>query len=175
MEDKVVQRTSAEILEAIYEEDFLSSSHGYRPGRGAKDAVREVTRAIQFGRYRWVVEADIKEFLDGSSYCTFVHGVVGKSCGCWSKKWTQKFGPVGKLDFSGSARGETKQSDEQNKTKTVYRSLQSESWPGSFDGHQNGRPNRPGVPGPPGASHAMEGDDPRSPSGVVRKRSARQR
>jgi RNA-directed DNA polymerase len=64
MEDKVVQRTSAEILEAIYEEDFLSCSYGYRPGRGAKDAVQEVTRAIQFGRYRWVVEADIKGFFD---------------------------------------------------------------------------------------------------------------
>jgi hypothetical protein len=64
MEDKTVQRAVASIVEALYEEDFLKSSYGYRPGRGAKDAVSEVTRQLPLGRFRWVVEADIQGFFD---------------------------------------------------------------------------------------------------------------
>lgn len=64
IEDKIVQRAATSIVEAIHEEDFLNSSYGYRPGRGAKDAVSEVTRQLQFGRFRWVVEADIQGFFD---------------------------------------------------------------------------------------------------------------
>jgi group II intron reverse transcriptase/maturase len=64
MEDKTVQRAATSIVEAIYEEDFLKSSYGYRPGRGAKDAVSEVTKQLQLGRFRWVVEADIQGFFD---------------------------------------------------------------------------------------------------------------
>jgi len=64
IEDKTVQRAVTSILEAIYEEDFLKSSYGYRPRRGAKDAVKAVTQQLQFGRFRWVVEADIKGFFD---------------------------------------------------------------------------------------------------------------
>jgi RNA-directed DNA polymerase len=64
IEDKTVQRAATSIVEAIYEEDYLNSSFGYRPGRGAKDAVSEVTKQLQFGRFRWVVEADIKGFFD---------------------------------------------------------------------------------------------------------------
>jgi hypothetical protein len=52
-----------------------------------------------------------------------------------TQKWTPKFGPGGKLDFSGSAWGEKRQSDEQDQTKTTPRGLQSESGTGSFDGH----------------------------------------
>jgi RNA-directed DNA polymerase len=64
IEDKTVQRAATSVVEAIYEEDFLKSSYGYHPGRGAKDAVSEVTKQLQFGRFRWVVEADIKGFFD---------------------------------------------------------------------------------------------------------------
>lgn len=64
VEDKMVQRACADIVEAIYQEDFLDCSYAYRPGRGAKDAVQAVTANLQFGRYRWVVEADIKGFYD---------------------------------------------------------------------------------------------------------------
>ena len=63
-EDKLLQRAVAKILEAIYEEDFLSCSYGYRPKCGPQDAVRDLTRELQFGRYHWVVEADIKGFFD---------------------------------------------------------------------------------------------------------------
>jgi len=64
LEDKLVQITAARILGAIYEQDFLSSSFGYRPGVGPHDAVRELTRTLNFGRFECVVEADIKGFFD---------------------------------------------------------------------------------------------------------------
>jgi group II intron reverse transcriptase/maturase len=62
--DKVVQRAAADILEAIYEQDFLPNSYGYRPNRGPQMAVIDLTRELQFGRYNYVVEADIRSFFD---------------------------------------------------------------------------------------------------------------
>jgi RNA-directed DNA polymerase len=67
-EDKLVQLAVAKILDAIYEQDFLGFSYGYRPVRGPKDAVRDLTRELQFGRYGWVVEADIKGFFDNINH-----------------------------------------------------------------------------------------------------------
>jgi len=63
-EDKLLQRAVVKILEAIYEKDFLRCSYGYRPNLGPQDAVRDLTRTLHFGRYHWVVEADIKGFFD---------------------------------------------------------------------------------------------------------------
>jgi len=64
VEDKLLQRAVARILEAIYEQDFLRCSYGYRPQVGALDAVDKLTIKLQFGRYHFVVEADIKGFFD---------------------------------------------------------------------------------------------------------------
>jgi len=64
VEDKTVQYGGAKILEAIYEADFIDGSFAYRTGRGAKDAVYELNKQIQFGRFRWAVEADIRGFFD---------------------------------------------------------------------------------------------------------------
>ena len=64
LEDKLVQLGCAKLLMAIYEEDFLDGSYGYRPKRGAKDAIRELTFNLQYGRYGYLVEADIKGFFD---------------------------------------------------------------------------------------------------------------
>ena len=64
MEDKVLQYAVKQILEAIYESDFLPSSFGYRPKRGALDAMKELCRTLQNGRYFHVVEADIKGYFD---------------------------------------------------------------------------------------------------------------
>jgi len=62
--DKVLQSCCAMLLSAIYEADFLSCSFGYRPGIGAIDAVKSLTATLQFGRFGYVVEADIKGFFD---------------------------------------------------------------------------------------------------------------
>lgn len=64
VEDKLVQRAVAKILEAIYEQDFLESSYGYRPGRGVHDAVEKLKKEIQFGVYRWILDADIQGYFD---------------------------------------------------------------------------------------------------------------
>jgi RNA-directed DNA polymerase len=67
LEDKLVQLACAKLLTAIYEQDFLECSYGYRPGRGALDAVRDLTFDLQYGRYGYLVEADIQGCLDRTS------------------------------------------------------------------------------------------------------------
>lgn len=63
-EDKMVQDTIREVLEAIYEQDFLDCSHGFRPGRRAHDALRAFHRAVDRGEANWIIEADIVSFFD---------------------------------------------------------------------------------------------------------------
>ncbi len=64
VEDKLLQLAVKRILEAIYEQDFLRCSYGYRRKTGALDAVDKLTVKLQFGRYNFVVEADIEAFFD---------------------------------------------------------------------------------------------------------------
>jgi len=64
IEDKIVQQALREVLEAIYEQDFLSCSYGYRPGRSAHDALHALDRAAMRGEMNWVLEADVKAFFD---------------------------------------------------------------------------------------------------------------
>jgi group II intron reverse transcriptase/maturase len=64
LEDKLVQAACARLMTAIYEQDFLDSSYGYRPGRGAGDAVKELTFDLQYGTYGYLVEADVQGFFD---------------------------------------------------------------------------------------------------------------
>jgi RNA-directed DNA polymerase len=63
-QDKLLQLAVKRILEGIYEQDFLRCSYGYRPNIGALDAVDKLTVKLQFGKYHYVVEADIKGFFD---------------------------------------------------------------------------------------------------------------
>lgn len=67
-EDKLLQLAVKRLLEAIYEQDFLSCSYGYRPRVGAREAVDQLTVQLQFGGYHHVVEADIKGFFDNLSH-----------------------------------------------------------------------------------------------------------
>jgi group II intron reverse transcriptase/maturase len=62
--DKLVQLACAKLLMAIYEQDFLDCRYGYRPGRGAVDAVRDLTFDLQYETYGSVVEVDVKGFVD---------------------------------------------------------------------------------------------------------------
>lgn len=63
-EDKLVQDAVREVLEAIYEQDFLDCSHGFRPERSAHDAIRALDRIAHRGKVGWIVEADIVSFFD---------------------------------------------------------------------------------------------------------------
>ena len=62
--DKLLQYAAGLILSAIYEADFLPYSHGYRRGKGPQRAALALSQNIHRGRYRWVVDADIKGFFD---------------------------------------------------------------------------------------------------------------
>jgi RNA-directed DNA polymerase len=68
IEDKLLQMAVKRLLEAIFEQDFLSCSYGYRPRVGALEAVDQLTVKLQFGDYHQVVEADIKGFFDNLSH-----------------------------------------------------------------------------------------------------------
>jgi len=64
LEDRLVQLACAKLMTAIFEADFLDNSYGYRPERSAKDAVNDLRFNLQFGKYGYIVEADIKGFFD---------------------------------------------------------------------------------------------------------------
>ena len=63
-EDKLVQDAVRTVLEAIYEQDFLECSYGFRPGRSAHDALRTLDRSVHRGKVNWILEADIVSFFD---------------------------------------------------------------------------------------------------------------
>ena len=68
IEDKIVQKAVAEIiLTPIYEAEFLGSSYGFRPGRGAHDALDALAAGIKRRKINWVVDCDIRAFFDNVS------------------------------------------------------------------------------------------------------------
>src|SRR5262252_4865504 len=64
LEDKIVQGATAAVLNAIYEEDFLGFSYGFRPGRGAHDALDALVVGIESKQVNWILDADIRSFFD---------------------------------------------------------------------------------------------------------------
>jgi group II intron reverse transcriptase/maturase len=64
IEDKLLQLGVAKILSAIYEQDFLDCSYGFREGIGPLNAVQDLTLDLQYGSFGWIVDADIKGFFD---------------------------------------------------------------------------------------------------------------
>jgi len=62
--DKIVQKATGEVLNAIYEQDFLECSYGFRPGRGPHQALNEVGRVICTKPTSWILELDINRLLD---------------------------------------------------------------------------------------------------------------
>jgi group II intron reverse transcriptase/maturase len=67
LEDKIVQRATATLLNAIYEEDFLGFSYGFRPGRGAHDALDALVVGIESRRVNFILDADIRDFFGSVS------------------------------------------------------------------------------------------------------------
>ncbi len=64
LEDKLVQRAVATILEAIFEEDFFDFSYGFRPGRGQHDALDALHVGINSQKVNFILDADIRSFFD---------------------------------------------------------------------------------------------------------------
>jgi RNA-directed DNA polymerase len=63
LEDKILQRAVVEVLNAVYETDFLGFSYGFRPGRGPHDALDALAAGIERKKVNWVLDADIRDFF----------------------------------------------------------------------------------------------------------------
>jgi RNA-directed DNA polymerase len=68
LEDKIVQRSAVEVLNAIYEVDFLGFSYGFRPGRNQHQALDAVAYGMWKKMVKWVLDADIQSFFDTLSH-----------------------------------------------------------------------------------------------------------
>ena len=64
LEDKIVQSALVSVLNAVYEEDFVGFSYGFRPGRGQHDALDALAVGLDRAKVNWVVDADIERFFD---------------------------------------------------------------------------------------------------------------
>ncbi len=91
LEDKVLQRAVVEVLNAVYEVDFLGFSHGFRPGRSPHDALDALATGIYRKKVNWVLDADIRDFftsLDQGWLQKFIeHRVADKRVLRLIQKW----------------------------------------------------------------------------------------
>ena len=68
LEDKIVQRAAVEVLNAIYETDFLGFSYGFRPGRSQHQALDALYTGLLTRKVNWVLDVDIRGFFDHLSH-----------------------------------------------------------------------------------------------------------
>ena len=91
LEDKIAQRATVEVLNAIYETDFLGFSYGFRPGRKPHDALNALYGAIMTRKVGWVLDADIRGYFDAISHEWLVkfveHRIADKRVLRHIKKW----------------------------------------------------------------------------------------
>ncbi len=112
LEDKVLQRAVAMLLEPIYEQDFHDCSHGFRPGRGARQALEALWKQTMINRGGWIVEVDIRKFFDTLDHRHLKElvgrrvrdGVLLRLIGKWLKAGVMEDGSVSYPD-SGSPQG----------------------------------------------------------------------
>jgi RNA-directed DNA polymerase len=81
LEDKIVQQAVVTILNQIYEVDFKGFSYGFRPGRSPHQALDALAVGLERKKVNWVLDADIRGFLDPSSYCPHIHEVTANRVG----------------------------------------------------------------------------------------------
>ena len=80
IEDKVLQRAVAMLLEPIYEQDFKYFSYGFRPGRSAHEALACLWGQCMRHPIKWILDVDVRKYLDPYSYYTL-------AAEGWSKSW----------------------------------------------------------------------------------------
>jgi len=81
LEDKIVQRAAVEVMNAIYETDFLGFSYGFRPKRSQHNALDALYTGLLTKKVNWVLDLDIRGFLETSSYCPHVHEMLSNRHG----------------------------------------------------------------------------------------------
>jgi group II intron reverse transcriptase/maturase len=112
LEDKVLQRAVAMVLEAVYEQDFMNCSYGFRPGRNAHQAVQALWEGLMKMGGGWVLEADIKGFFDNMSHAHLRgfldlrvrDGVMRRVIGKWLKAGVLEEGSI-RYSNKGSPQG----------------------------------------------------------------------
>ena len=106
LEDKIVQRTTVEVLNAIYETDFLGFSYGFRPGRSPHEAMNALYAGIMTKKVGWVLDADIRGYFDAIDHewlMKFIeHRIADKRVLRHIKKWLN----AGVLEDGAMARSE---------------------------------------------------------------------
>jgi RNA-directed DNA polymerase len=91
LEDKIVQAATKEVLNAIYEQEFLGFSYGFRPGRSPHDALDAVSVGIERRKVNWVPDADIMGFFDAIDHECLVkllrHRILDQRVERLVRKW----------------------------------------------------------------------------------------
>ena len=91
LEDKILQRAVVEVLNAVYEEDFLGFSYGFRPGRSPHDALDALAVGISERKVNWILDADVSDFfskLDQAWLVKFLeHRIADKRVLRLIRKW----------------------------------------------------------------------------------------
>jgi group II intron reverse transcriptase/maturase len=106
-EDKVLQRAVGMVLEAVYEQDFLDCSHGFRPGRSAHGALEALWHGLMRLDGGWLVEADIESFFDSVDHGKLREildqrvrdGVVRRAIDKWLKAGVLEDGSLRRSEF----------------------------------------------------------------------------
>src|SRR6188768_4193652 len=101
-EDKILQKAVAMVLETVYEQDFLDCSYGFRPGRGAHDALSALWKQTMALGGGWVLEADIEGFFDSVDHAKLrgilsqrvSDGVLTRLVGKWLRAGVMEEGKV---------------------------------------------------------------------------------
>jgi group II intron reverse transcriptase/maturase len=110
-EDKVLQRAVAMVLNAVYEQDFLDCSYGFRPGRSAHQALQALWNATMNVGGGWVLEIDIRHFFDsvGHGHLRAIldqrvrDGVIRRTIDKWLNAGVQHDGMLRYPDEGGSS------------------------------------------------------------------------
>ena len=102
LEDKIVQMSARRLLEAIYEQDFLDNSMGYRLGRGARQASKKLADELFYGRIHWVVEADIQGFFDNMDHNWLIRMIEQRVNDSHFTRLLRKWLKAGILEEDGS-------------------------------------------------------------------------
>jgi len=102
LEDKVLQRAVLMVLELIYEQDFMDCSYGFRPGRGAHQALAALWRGLMEMGGGWVIDLDIRSYFDSIDHRQLREildqrvrdGVIRRALGKWMKAGVMESGAV---------------------------------------------------------------------------------
>jgi group II intron reverse transcriptase/maturase len=108
LEDKIVQRAVAEVLNAIYEVDFLGFSYGFRPRRQAHQAIDALAIGIRFKKISWILDADVRGYFDSIDHNWMMkfmeHRVIDKRMLRLIRKWL-KAGVIEDGEWTASEAG----------------------------------------------------------------------